>query len=167
MVVAAMAVLVSTVSARSPSGTAPVLATAARTVATAHIASAPAAGRMLGGFTSQSWPLVLAIAKNGKRIVVAVTGLVITCASGDTYPLEDGWAQLPISASGHVHATRAIAPMAGSSVSLTGGFDSFAGRLNRARSTFSGVWQLHLSLKQSGGQSDQCDSGRVALVAEL
>jgi hypothetical protein len=52
-------------------------------------------------------------------------------------------------------------------VSLTGGSHSFIGRLDRKRSTISGAWRLQLNFQASGGQTDQCDSGRVPFSARL
>jgi hypothetical protein len=121
-------------------------------------ASTPAAGMVLGGFTSQGWPAVLDIAKNGNRIRVIGVGLDMKCTTGDEFGLPDGFINLPIAGNGKVHATRTIPPSPGPTVSLTGGSDSLTGRLDRKRSVFVANWHLHLSLKSSSGQTDQCDS---------
>jgi hypothetical protein len=64
--------------------------------------------------------------------------------------------------------TMAIPASAGNStVSITGGTDTFMGRLNRAQATFTGSWQLHLNFVMSNGQTNQCDSGHVAFSARL
>lgn len=167
VVLTAMATAGPTVSARGLADQDSVPARAATAGTNAQAVAVPAAGRVLGGFTSQGWPIVVEISKNGKGIPLVGAGLEMRCASGNRYPLEDGWEQLPISTSGKVHAAVTIPPSAGSSVSLTGGSDSLTGRVNRQRSTFSGVWQLHLTFGESSGQSDHCDSGRVTFTTRL
>jgi hypothetical protein len=125
------------------------------------------AGRALGGFTTQGWPVVLEIAPGARLVTVAAAGIDMTCMSGQSFSIEDGWTLLDIAPNGRVHATAQIPPSTGQSVSLTGGSHSLAGKLNRKRSTFRGVWQLDLTFKSSDGQTDQCHSGRVAVAARL
>lgn len=130
-------------------------------------AGAPAAGRALGGFTRQGWPGVLEISMSAKRIALAVTGLDMRCTSGARFTLEDGWTHLPIQPDGRVQVSKRISPMAGSSVSITGGSHSFIGMLDRKRAIFFGRWHLHLDFLTSDGQTDHCDSGSVPFAARL
>jgi hypothetical protein len=167
VLLAVMATTVSAVWARSPADHASVLARAATAGASPRAIALPVPGDVLGGFTSQGWPVVLEISGNGKRVAVVATGLFMSCTSGVGFPVEDAWPLLPISAKGKVHAAITIPSFAGSSVSITGGSRSFAGRFNRARSIFWGQWRLHLNYKFSNGQTDQCDSGRVTFTATL
>jgi len=162
-----MTTAVSGVAAKSSSRTTAVKARIALARRSLQPASAPVAGRVLGGATSQTWPVVLAISGDGKSVNAALAGLVLSCSSGASLPLVDGWAKLPIGPNGSVHAAAAIPPSSGSGVSLTGGSHSFTGKLNRKRATFSGVWQLQLAFSLSNGQTDQCDSGRVSFSARL
>jgi hypothetical protein len=167
VLLAVMATAASAVWARSPADHAWVQTRAAMTGANATAVAVPTAGHVLGGFTSQGWPVVLEISGNGKRIALVATGLDMGCTSGSGGPLEDGWQQLPIRAKGKVHAAITLPPFAGATVSITGGSRSFSGRFNRARSAFSGQWRLHLDFKYSNGQTDHCDSGRVTFTATL
>jgi hypothetical protein len=167
LILVAMAAAGSTASARSLSDPRSLQATFATAETSADVAAAPAVGQVLGGFTSQGWPVVVAFAKQRKKIGLIATGLDMSCTSGESLPLEDGWERLPISASGEVHAAATIPPSPASTISLTGGSHSLFGRFNRQRSVFSGVWRLHLTFKTATGQTAQCDSGRVAFTALL
>jgi hypothetical protein len=129
--------------------------------------AAAARSVVFGGLTSQGWPVVAYIARSGKRLELAVIGLDMSCTSGSRFPLDDGVENLRIRANGTVHHFSAVPPTAGSSVSITGGSDSFTGKLNRERLTFTGKWQLHLNFATSNGQTDQCDSGPVTFKTRL
>jgi hypothetical protein len=137
-------------------------------VAKDALAAGPSAGNVLGGLTSQGWPVVVEISKNGKRIDQVAVGLNMTCTSGIKYGLDDGWSRLPFGAHGKIHASVVIPPSpASSGESFTGGSDSFTGTLNRQKSTFSGVWDLVLTYKDSTGHADKCGSGRATFSARL
>jgi hypothetical protein len=127
----------------------------------------PADGKVLGGFTSQRWPVVLDVAQNGRSIAPIVVGLHLTCSSGNTFSLSDGFSHLMIGSHGSVHESVTLPPMSGSPVSITGGSDVLAGRLNRSRATFAGTWQMHIDFQNSDGTTDHCDSGRVSFAARL
>lgn len=132
-----------------------------------QIAPPPVAGEVLGGFTSQGWPIVLEISKDGTSVSVVRTVLSMTCTLGDKFSIGVGEGNLSISPRGNILARLQFPPSPGSSVSLTGGTERLAGRLDRKHARFSGSWGLHLSFAMSNGQTDQCDSGRVKLHARL
>jgi len=170
------AVAASTVSARtvsgqlSPADKLRAVGTLAHTAAAradtgAHSAVVLGRGQVLGGFTSQGWPVVAQIANNDKRVALVAIGLELRCASGLALAQEDGWTRVPISANGMIRVTRAISVSAGPGD--VRGSDSFTGRLDRRRSSLSGEWHLHLDLQGPGGLSDQCDSGEVTFIAVL
>jgi hypothetical protein len=129
----------------------------------------PAAGRMLGGLTAQGWPVVMAVASNGRRVQETRIALDMHCTSGGQWTAIDGWSGLPIRGDGSVQAAEAIPPIAGSATTdaLTGGSHSMVGKLNRKRATFTGTWHLHLSFTSSSGQTDECDSGVVRFGMRL
>lgn len=121
-------------------------------------------GATLGGLTSQGWPFVLQLSRTGKLVIVAATGVDMTCTSGDRFAVEDGWQLLSIAKNGMVQTTQQIPPAAGA---LTGGSHSLTGRFDRKRLTFRGVWSLQLNFKFADGTTDQCQSGSVKLLATL
>ena len=130
-------------------------------------AAASSGAQILGGFTSQGWPVVVEFNKSRTRIALVLTGLEMSCASGNRFPEEDGWVHLAIPASGHFHKTITLSPQPGTSASLTGGTDTITGQFNRQRSKLLGTWELRQNFTLSNGQSDQCDSGRVGFALKV
>lgn len=129
-----------------------------------------AAGMTLGGFTSQRWPVVVDVAKDGRRITQVALGLDMNCTSGGSFGTPDRFFDLPVWSNGSVHAAMLLPPLPaspGSTVSITGGSDSVTGRLDRRQATFIGTWQLHVDFQNSDGTSDHCDSGRVSFKTRL
>jgi hypothetical protein len=94
--------------------------------------------------------------------LVAV-GLDLTCTSGNQFSIEDGWQLLDIAKNGKLHSTEQI-PAVGD---LTSGSHTLTGRFDRQRSTFRGVWSLQLNYQFADGTTDQCQSGKVKLIATL
>jgi hypothetical protein len=124
----------------------------------------PASGKTLGGLTSQQQAIVLAIAKKDKQVTQVVTALNLTCASGLQLLVPDDWTHLKIAHNGAVSAIALIAPGNG----ITGGTDTFSGKLNAKKATFSGTWELKLGFSDpTTGQTDQCDSGLVTFHTVL
>jgi hypothetical protein len=158
---AAMAA-VSSVAYASAGGPARASGAAARALTHSAAASAP---KILGGFTSQGWPIVVDFSKDHKRIALVETGLDMKCASGNSFSELDGWVRLPISASGRVHISTPVPPQTGTNASVTGGTDMFTGRFNRQRTKLLGTWELQQTFSLPNGQTDQCDSGRVGFAA--
>jgi hypothetical protein len=131
------------------------------------VRATPAAGKVLGGFTSQHVPVVLAIAKKDKRADIVGSVLNMTCTSGDQFFVPDGWVKLPISHAGAVKGAITIPASPGGTGSVTGGTDTISGTLNAKKATFSGRWEMHVSFSTSTGRDDQCDSGQVTFRAVL
>jgi hypothetical protein len=125
------------------------------------------AGTILGGFTSQGWPVVLELARGGKSVILGAAGLDVTCTSGDQFPVEDGWQLLTVAQNGRVNASEQIPAQQGQGTTLTGGSHSLKGRFNRHRSTFRGTWQMQLNFKNADGSTDSCQSGPVTFSAAL
>jgi hypothetical protein len=119
-----------------------------------------------GGFSSQNWPVVLALSPAG-RISQVEIGLDMTCVSGTSFAAEAGFRDLPVARGGKIRATRSIPPETGSTASLSGGTESLRARINVHRATITGSWHLHLGFQMSNGQTDQCDSGNVTFTARL
>jgi hypothetical protein len=145
-------------------------ALASATAATSKTNPMPAAGKVLGGFTSQHEAIVLDVGKKDKRLTQVRTALNMSCTSGDQFLISDGFSNAPLAKNGSVSGTFQIppeTPTPGSTATLTGGTDSFSGKLNAKRATFSGTWDLHMTFALTGGQTDQCDSGHVTFKASL
>jgi hypothetical protein len=135
---------------------------------TAAAVPAKAKTMMLGGLSSKGWPVVMELSQNLKRIRLAAIGLDMTCTSGSTFSLSAWFTDLAVGPNGKVHVLAAILPQAGSGgVTLTGGNETFSGRLNRTQLTFAGTWRMQLNYTLPNNQSDHCDSGPVAFSVRL
>jgi hypothetical protein len=62
-------------------------------------------GLGLGGITTQSWPVVVALNKARTRVDQLLVGLDMTCTSGDTFGTSDGYQALKLSKSGRFGTT--------------------------------------------------------------
>jgi hypothetical protein len=173
IVVAAVGIVSSHASAKSASVRGSLAQAASAAVPKTTIS--PAAGRVLGGLTSQHSPVIMEISKNAKRIDLAAANLELTCTSGDQFWIPDGWGRTPLSANGSVNLHVTVPPQTSggsNGVTLTGGSDTFSGKLNRKAATFSGTWRLQLtySMTSTTGTTpttDSCDSGAVTVKAKL
>lgn len=119
---------------------------------------------VLGGFTSQRWPVVFDIARGAKQIPVAAVGLDLTCSAGEQFSTEDAFAHVVVAKHGRVHESDLIPP---DGSDFLGGSHSLTGHLDRHHATFQGVWQLQLMFKASDGSTDTCQSGSVGVFAAL
>ena len=135
----------------------------ARDAAAADVPASP--GPVLAGVTSQGFPAFFKLTGSEKKLQFGAIALDMSCMSGATFALPDGFIHVPINAKGRLRVAVSL-PITGLSGggSLTG-TDSLIGALNRKRSRFSGVWDLHLNYTSPSGQTDQCDSGLVRFVA--
>jgi hypothetical protein len=124
-------------------------------------------GMVLGGFTSQAWPVVFELAHGGRLVILGATGLNLTCTSGDQFPVEDGWQLLTVAKNGRVNAAEQIPAQQGQGDTLTGGSHSLSGRFNRKRSTFRGTWRMQLNFMNTDGSTDMCQSGPVTFSLTL
>lgn len=171
IVVAALVVVVGTASsgsAKSVSRQRQLEAVAARAMKAP--AKLLAAGRVLGGFTSQQLPVVMQIATKDVRATVIATALNMSCSLGDQPVVPDGWVKLPFTKAGALKASIQIPPSGptdSSGVALAGGTDTISGKLNGKKATFSGTWDLHLDFTVPNSADDVCDSGRVGFKAIL
>jgi len=170
-VVAAIAYVVPSVSAHGVTRQRSLARAAVAAVAKPPANPLPAAGKVLGGLTSQRQAVVLAIAKKDKQVTQVVTSLNMKCTTGDQFFVPDGWAKLPIAHNGAVKVGVTIPSDTSTGGTITGGTDTFTGKLNAKKATFSGKWELKLdfSMTDSTGATvtDQCDSGPVTFKAVL
>ena len=119
---------------------------------------------VLGGFTSQRWPVVFDIARGAKQIPAAAVGLDLTCSAGEQFSTEDAFGHLVVAKNGKVHESDPIPPQGSD---FLGGSHSLTGHLDRRHATFQGVWQLQLMFKAADGSTDTCQSGSVGVFAQL
>src|SRR5579859_2428938 len=126
--------------------------------------AAPARLRILGGLTSQGWPVVASVSKDGRRIAVIRLGLMMNCGTGGSFAVIGGDNQLRIGGNGKLALRGSWQQTSGTLTILA--MDVFTGRINRARTSLAGTWDLHVSFRDSTtSQTSECDSGRVTFDA--
>jgi hypothetical protein len=134
----------------------------------AHAAAAQRApaGRVLGGITPQSWPLILDLNRAGNRVARIVTGLDMTCTSGENFGTADGFTGLRISSRGRFGARYGPQRIdaGGTPADIEG---TITGRRSRDRGSFRGTWTYKVTFYDAAGTSvlDTCESGLVRWTA--
>ena len=138
-------------------------------VSSARIATARAAaatpGVVLGGFTSQQYPVFFRIAPNGRMVTVGAIAISLNCTSGSQPVNSDLFTRVHINAQGRMNAASSQPPTAGPTGATYTWTDSLTARLNRKHTLVSGVWRLAVNFSFTNGMSDECDSGPVRFVA--
>ena len=128
----------------------------------AAVAPAAAPARVLGGATSDGWPIVVEINKSGKQIVQASTGVTLNCTSGAVFSVPDGFQKMKISKKGKFGVTFGPATSDNPDGTKTVFEGSVSGKTNKARTKASGKWQLKVTdVAATGAVTDTCDSGSV------
>jgi hypothetical protein len=124
-------------------------------------------GSVLGGRTSQKWPVVIALSRNRKRIASAETGLAFTCGQAEHTlgPMPDGYSGVPL------RKGRASADFGPNDVDLGNGMTghvtgSFTAKLNRLQTKAKGTWRMTVAVTDgSGAAVDTCDTGPLTWTA--
>jgi hypothetical protein len=137
----------------------------AGSIAGAAPAAAPA--KVLGGATSDDWPVMLEMSKNGKRVVHASAGVTLTCTSGGVFSLPDRYDKLKISKRGKFGGAFGPATSTNPDGTTTVFEGNMSGKVNKARTKASGKWQLKVTdHAATGAVTDTCDSGTVSWKAK-
>jgi hypothetical protein len=143
------------------------LAAAASEAESARVGRAAAPGVVYGGLTPQSWPVVVEVSKDKRKVVTASIGLLLTCTSGLSFGFPDGYRNVPLSKKGRFTASFGPTKLDhpdGTSTDLQG---SVTGAMNSKRTTMSGTWQvIGVDHDAAGVVTDTCDSGKVAWKAK-
>jgi len=126
-------------------------------------ASPRSGGIMYGGTTSNGWPVIVEVTRNGRLMKRVVGGISADCTQGGTYVFPSSWRYLRIAGNGSFKATYNDSYLSdGSEVTLS---ESFAGRFNRARTRLTGTWRASTTFREVDGTVDVCDSGSLRVVA--
>lgn len=116
----------------------------------------------LGGLTSRGWPVYIELAGNGRSIVRAVGAIDAPCSKGGLYTTPDKWTRVPVR-SGRFRTTyRDSFTEEGTRYEVA---DTFAGKVNRARTVVSGTWSNRIVMHEADGSVDTCDSGPLRFKA--
>ena len=128
--------------------------------------TAAAGGTVYGGVTAQDFPVVIETNKSGRKIVKATIAIRLTCTSGGTVTLSDGYRA---TVSKKRKFSVSFGPVTqrnddGTTTDLEG---SLSGSFNKARTTVSGKWSYKgTEHAASGAVTDTCDSGSVSWKAK-
>ena len=126
-----------------------------------------AAGTILGGQTSQDWPIVLEMNKTGSQVVSASAGLRLTCTSGGIVNLPDGYQRLKVSSAGKFSASFGPITRRNDDGTTTDFEGSITGKFNKARTKVSGKWEFKgTDHDAAGAVTDTCSSGSVSWSAK-
>lgn len=117
----------------------------------------------LGGLTSKGWPVYIELAGNGRSIVRAVGAVDLPCSKGGSLIVPDAWARVPVRRGSFRVAYRDSFTEGGVTIDI---HNTFAGRVNRARTVVSGTWTNTAVIHETDGTVDTCDSGAVKFKAQ-
>ena len=118
---------------------------------------------ILGGLTSNGWPVYVELAANGRSIVRAVGAIDAPCSQGGSSTAADKWTYVPVRRGKFSTTYRDSDPEAGAVFDYD---DSFTGKVNRARTVVSGTWRNKLVVRMADGSVDTCDSGPLRFKAK-
>jgi hypothetical protein len=125
------------------------------------------AGTVLGGLTSQDWPVVLELNRRGTQVVRVVLGLRLTCSSGGVMRIPDGFIKLAVAGNGKFAASFGPQTQRNPDGTTSDFQSSMTGKLDRGRTKASGTWQFTATdYDAAGAVSDTCASGPVKWSAK-
>jgi hypothetical protein len=108
-------------------------------------------------------PVFAEITSDGRRIKRVLGAIYLDCGQGRGFAMRSQWRNLRISRSGTFKTSyRANSVNAGVETTYS---ETFAGRINRARTRLSASWRISMTFRNPDSTVDTCDSGalRVAL----
>jgi hypothetical protein len=124
--------------------------------------AARVSGTVLGGRTSQGWPVVVELSKTGHQVVRVDAGLHLACTSGDVVDLPDAYTKLTVSRSGKFGFSYGPQTQRNQDGTTTDWAATVTGKLNKTRTKTSGTWELKSTYFDStGAVTDTCNSGTV------
>jgi len=126
-----------------------------------------ATGNTYGGVTPQTEPIVVVMTANRRKIVRALTVLDMTCTSGDTGLVTDGYRQVPVSKKGRFSLAFGPTTERNEDGTTTDYQGRFAGKLNAAKTKITGTWSYTITDHDvAGAVTDTCTSGSVSWTAK-
>jgi hypothetical protein len=120
-------------------------------------------GAVLGGLTSNGWPVVAELTPDGHRFKRIVGAIVADCSQGGRWATPSEWRDLRISRSGAFKTSYRDTDVFDDGTQVTY-VESFAGRINRARTRLTARWSSSTTLQYPDGTVDVCDTGVLKLT---
>lgn len=124
-------------------------------------------GHVYGGVTPQSWPIVIDLDRDARKVTRIVTGLDMTCTSTDNFGTTDGFTELKLNSSKRFKATYGPQriDVGGTPADIEG---AITGRRSKDRSSMKGTWTYKVTFYDAAGTKvvDTCESGLVSWKAK-
>jgi hypothetical protein len=127
-------------------------------------ASQRSAGVVYGGTTSNGWPVVVEVTRNGRMIKHAIGGLEADCSRGGSYTFPSHWRYVRIARNGSFKAAYDDSYYLSDGTQATVA-ESFAGKFNRRRTRLTGTWRNATTFRATDGSTDVCDTGSLRVSA--
>ncbi len=129
--------------------------------------TAAASGTVYGGETAQRFPVVIETNKNARKVVDATIAIRLTCTSGASATLPDGYRRLAVNKQRRFNASFGPTTSRNDDGTTTDFEGSIRGTFNKARTKASGKWSLKATDHDATGAiTDTCDSGSVTWSAK-
>jgi hypothetical protein len=126
-----------------------------------------ASGTVYGGATAQDFPVVIETSKNGRKVVKARIAIGLTCTSGSTLVIADGYTAISVNRRRRFSASFGPATNRNGDGTTTDTEGAINGAFNKARTKASGKWSFKLTDRDtSGAVTDTCDSGNISWTAK-
>jgi hypothetical protein len=127
-------------------------------------AAAPS-GAYYGGETSQQWPVVVQVAKNGKSVTKLVLALTLKCSSGDPIVNRDRFDKLKLTVSGKFEDNYGPTTIDNGDGTTTDYRGSVTGKVTKGKVTATS--RLSGDFYDATGKLlYSCDSGKVSWTAK-
>jgi hypothetical protein len=122
------------------------------------------AGVIYGGMTSNGWPVIAEVTRDGRRVKRVVGALTAECSLGGDFTFPSQWRDLRISRSGAIRASYQDTDLdEGVEVTFE---ETFAAKFNRARTRLTGRWRASTTFRMPDGSVDVCDTGTLRFTAQ-
>jgi hypothetical protein len=119
-------------------------------------------GNVLGGSTAQGFPVVLETSKAGRMVTRAMVAIRLSCSSGGTVTVPDGYQKLAVSRTRKFSSAFGPLTQRNDDGTTTDFEGTISGTFNKSRTSVSGTWSLKgTDHDAAGAVTDTCDSGRV------
>jgi hypothetical protein len=122
------------------------------------------AGVIYGGMTSNGWPVIVEVTRDGRLVKRVVGGMSAPCSLGGRYTFPSQWRDLRISRAGAISASYQDTDVdEGVEVTYE---ESFAAKFNRERTRVTGKWRASTTFRMPDGSVDVCDTGSLRFTAQ-
>jgi hypothetical protein len=145
----------------------PLAASARPEHAGARAGTAAAGGTFFGGLTSQNFPVVIEMSKNGRKVAKAHIAIRLSCTSGGAFTSGDHYSNMTLSKSRKFKASFGPETSRNDDGTTSDFEGTISGTFNKARTKVSGKWTLkETDHDAAGAVTDTCDSGSISWSAK-